>query len=433
MLLVIVLLAVSQATAQTFDPIAYGELTAGEVSPFQEQVTYRMAASAGDVIYMAARPSNPESDLFLTVRLFNQEQTLLAEATDWFGMSLLLPVEIETAGEYIISVGRRADSEDYGQFELLLNTVTLTPASDEIRDTFDNALDFDFYTVAAQAGDLHSFLLSAPQGIIGLVDPTGEFAFVDGVYDDPGTLLYQMTMDGVYQVVVQSVTPGPTPYTLYVPAHDPPRITPGETLDGEIRPGDLQIVAFESAAGKAWDITTTFVPGNASTMYVFYLNDRPYWDTVVYSDFGSGPNGNPRISGFVAPEDGTYYIALVRDLIEAPEPVSLTLAASTLVSLVDGIEQTATLTTETGDLQYRYAGMQGDVIRVQLRQLSETGAPALTILSPDDEILTLASRAMRDMTVELILPVDGSYVFVIQDIAYDRATLDVAIQVDLVE
>ena len=115
----------------------------------------------------------------------------------------------------------------------------------------------------------------------------------------------------------------------------------------------------------------------------------------------------------VAPEDGTYYVALFYNNYDEQEEdydFTLNYSPSTLLSLAPGSRINDVANSETGDIQYGFMGQAGQLIRVTLDRTSPNeGGLGLNIYSSEDEVITYMGRESKHASFDIQLPLDGFY------------------------
>lgn len=434
-LLALLLLIVYPAAAQDDSGLQPGVPVSGEITPLTDRINYTFDGQAGQTVYVTAIGDDPQ--LALQVGLFDSDQSVLAESLDFGPTALLGPYTLPETATYFVSVARPDYSDMLGAFQVMVDVAEVTPAADSL--DFDQALpnQINFFSLSATEGDILRLGLRGPMLQFALIPPSGENAIYDGIYDDLGLVAFQAPQTGMYQLFVQSFAPDVDTLSLRLSLLEPPTLTTDAPVSGTVTPDEPALVAFESQAGKTWRIDATVAEGTgAGYLEILRLEGRPYWDTVLATDATSGPNGNPRIMAFTAPEDGTYY-ALVYYNLDDPNrpdaPYTVTLTASSLVNLVPDIETTGTITPETGRAVYNYAGKAGQVLRITISRTTETGSLVLEVRSPNDEVINFLGRGVASATFEVTLPVDGSYSFVIDDRDYNRVELGFSILLELIQ
>ena len=182
------------------------------------------------------------------------------------------------------------------------------------------------------------------------------------------------------------------------------------------------VVTFETPAGKMWDINVVLPPNGSPFLSVYQFEGREYWEAEIASDWGTGPNGQPRIRPFIPEADGIYYIAVWFDHWETENEAydfELTVSPSTLLSIPNNSPIVGEISNETGIAQYAYQGTAGDSIRVTFSKLSDDGTLSLSIYSTEDEVITFTGRSANSSRFDIDLPLDGFYEFVIQNASYE--------------
>ena len=256
--------------------------------------------------------------------------------------------------------------------------------------------------------------------------PEGEIVISDGMYNDPQVPLYQFPMTGTYTITLMTGEPGGTDIGFWIFKREPIPVTTNESTIVEIEEGLPTVFAFDTPAGKMWDINAT-LPQNGDRFLAIYQFDgeRAPWEAQIDRDEGNGPDGQPRIRPFIPTDDGTYYLALWYDDYSTEYEVyeaELIVSPSTLLSIAKGSPITGEINSETGAAQYAYTAKAGDEILVTFTKLSDEGELSLSIYSSEDEVITFMGRNATRSTFSIELPLDGFYEFVIRNASYDESS-----------
>lgn len=424
---VMCLLVVSTTSAQG-EPdefIAYDESRMGEFTNDDPTFTVGFEGAVGDVIYITAL------DQFVPV-----EFTLLSPNGGQLAQSdntLIRNIELGSDGLYIIEFARPNWSEAEGEFIAHLGiyeTESLNIEDDgwtlSYEGEFSDVGALQQFEVAFEEGELVSMILYSTNGAITMQSSTGEFILFEGIYDDPQIPLYRFSTTDTYTLTIQTSEPGDTEFGFYLFKRDSIALAVNEPIVAELDEGLPSVFTFESPAGKMWDINA-ILPQNGERFIALYQFDgRDYWAAQLEVDWGSGPDGQPRIQPFIPSDDGIYHIAVWYDDWETEDAVynvELVVSPSTLLSIPNDSPITGEIRNETGSALYGYRGKAGDVIRITYRRLSDDGDLFLAIYSVEDEVISFTGRNARSGSFEVELPLDGFYEFTIQNVSYDEMSV----------
>jgi hypothetical protein len=424
----ICLLAVSITSAQA-EPdqfLAYGESRIGEFTNDDTTFTMAFDGAVGDVIYVTAA-----LDQFVPVdfTLFSPSGGQLAQSNN----TLIRNMELGADGLYTIEFVRPEWSEEEGEFTVHLGRYESESLNVEddgwtlfYEGNLSDAGALQQFEVDFEEGELASMILYAANSLIVIQSSDGEFLLFEGGYDDPSMPLYRFPTTDTYTITIQTEEPSGTDFGFYLFKRDPIVVTVNDPIIGELDEGLPSVFTFESPAGKMWDINAA-LPQNGERFIALYDFDRgEYWEAQIEVDWGSGPDGQPRIRPFIPTEDGIYHIALWYDDWETEDAVyeyELIVSPSTLLSIPNDSPLTGDVSNETGAAQYAYRGNAGDMIRVTFSKLAEDGALSLSIYSDEDEVITFTGRNATHSTFEVELPLDGFYQFVISNVSYDEMSI----------
>jgi len=409
--------------AQEGSTISYGESFVGEFTEETSVVTVSFEGSPGDVIYVSAL----NNFVPVEITLFSPSGGQLAFVDDAY----LENIELGSDGQYSIEFIRPEWSEDVGEFvaHVGLYTVERLPIEDDNTLAYEGFLEdaaaVQVLEVDMNADDIATVNVFGANMSLSIDTPSGENLIFEGVYDDPDVPLFQFPETGTYRISLLTAEPGGTEVSLFLYRHNKVDVTTGEAMTGQLEE-DLPVVfAFDTVAGKMWDLNAILPEDGDRFLAIYRFDGRPYWQTQIYSDVGSGPNGQPRIRPFIPQSDGTYYIALWYDNWDTDYELyeyRLEVIPSTVLSLPNGSPLTGDITEQTGSVKYAYTGKAGDRLRVTFRNTGDEGAMSLTILSSEDEVLTFTGRDADVSQFGITLPLDGTYEFIISNLAYDTAT-----------
>ena len=162
-------------------------------------------------------------------------------------------------------------------------------------------------------------------------------------------------------------------------------------------------------------------------MGLFAFEGRTNSDSLLTYDTGSGPDGNPQITPFIAPADGTYYVVLIWRGYRAEDvdgPYTLTLRPESLRQITpDGVPFEGHVTGTAGTERYLYRGTAGETLTLTLLKTGGEGQMSIRIVGPDDEALVFQGRAVTRLVADLQLPTEGLYQIAVSNIGYDSASI----------
>lgn len=325
--------------------LRYGDSVINNISHMSPQVYYSFQAKQGDIIDVAMQRNSGNLDPYLQV--VNSQANVIAESDDMGGSGSLdagvKGLVIDETGTYIIvatrygeaagtSTGRyiltvtEADNSGLGNaFETAVALTVNDTAEGEITDAYIQK----YYTFEAKQDDLigvqmtrisgsvDAFLAIADQNLQELVSDDdgggGQNAKIDnfripadGKYYIIATRLDQQTgtTTGKYKLAFQSLG-----NAFDGVAQGTQRISYGTTITGRIDEITPEILfVFFGTKGDA--ITISLNRGDGDLDPTLYLLDSN--QTVIKQDDDSGGGQNARMTRFVLPESGAYYIKAAR-------------------------------------------------------------------------------------------------------------------------
>lgn len=406
--------------AQTGTAATYGtpvDLTIQSDLP--QLITFE--GKANEIIYVSQYSETVDIPLVL----YGPDGAQLASSGD-FQQQIIPPVTLPADGTYTVSVQRPDYDDTTGTTQILVDTTPLQEISNEsVSGQFTlpgqmvwvqvQAIDQQLYRMQATCDNCSLFEILPSQDIVGITYTQANPVTVLDLWKETGKALI-----GSYSAVAGS-------YTLGVTSIYPSDLTPGIARDGTLTNGAYEVFSFTSAAGKAWRLDATLSNQGDRIMRLFQFQDQPSWNTQVQADTGSGPEGNPQITPFIAPLNATYYVVLewraYREDAE-PSPYTITLRPETLRQLTpDGVAYSGSITGTDGTERYLYRGTAGETLTLTLARTEGEGQPALRIVGPDDEALVFSGRAVTRLVADLTLPSDGLYQFAISNISNDPASV----------
>ncbi len=438
LLLTLLYLSLSIATAQAIIPIAYGQPATAVLDSGNRQSTasFTFSGTAGETIYATA--SSVEQNFEIEARLFNGFGVLLAEGDVFAQWTRTLVFELPEDGSYSIAVTTPDWEANSGAIELYLNMLESQAMEfgTVVEGTFENRGEMIQLIFTGEKGELFAYeTFGATLGVF-LFAPSGELFTQESFYDSPRDPLNRLPENGDYTLILQTLNPDPTDYAIVLHQPEPIPIVIGETFSGTFLESDGALFSFEGVSGKPVEINAELPPGG-NTMTLISLDVENDWERRLFVDGGSGPNGNPRIQNFDVPLDGTYYLALsIDDFAPGNAEINYTISVmpDTILSIAPGVEIMGSASVDTGDVVYSYIGTGGQELRVTITQSSEVGGIFLGIFGEVDEVLNFGSRNVDTATFDIEIPFDGNYAFVIRNIDYDpNNTLEYSLLVEVVE
>lgn len=421
------------AAAQDIQTLTYGTAVSGTLTSDVSGLSYNFAGKSGDSIYISMYA--PNRDLVTQVQLLGPGAKLLGRETDnGLAGTLLGPFTLPDNGTYTIIATRPDDS--IGDYRLLVDRATISEFSlgQEVSGTLPLG-GFNFYSFSGKAQDLVRYNLTGSNMGIVFIPPGDGTPMYDGMYDNPSSMFNILPTTGTYLVTVQTLNPDGVDYTLRIAPVELHPIKPGEPLTGKIGEIDPIVFSFESAARKIWALNATVTGGENGTRLAIYNGNTPTY--AIAGDGTSGPGGFPRVDPFIAPETATYYVALTFDNNQEGDATSdyqITLNASTLLSLAPGKAIEGKVTADTGSAVYVYNGKQDEHIRITITRTGDTGTAELGVRLPDQNIMYLTNYgAVRSASFELVLPLDGLYLFEIRNSDSQSPELDFSILLEQVK
>lgn len=427
--LIILFWASGTIFAQGPEALRIGEISQISISDGEAQVSMTYEGQAEARISLSAFSMPGEDLIGGTLRLFGPDGSLLSSAyTESYGSALII-TSLPQTGRYTIAFERESWETRSGRVNILLGAVT---ATQELGLQDLEEVEFEYpgrvfeYSFEGQASQVLRYGALCNTCALLLYGPDGVLWLADGYYESPGQRIALMpALSGTYRLILHAgLQAGPA--TLSFDAQEPPLIQPGEPMTGELLSGGSVVVAFESTAGKTWQLDAELSEG-FSAMTLLLLEGREPWNTVLDGDNGSGPGGAPRISNFTAPVNGTYYVHLLYESYISSNSVAtyaLSLRPSSQLQLAPGVPVTSSVSVESGSQTYIFEGLAGQRVRLTIERQSETGGLGLLVSSAEDELINMVGRSADRNVVDLLLPLDGSYRVTVSNVDYLPSTLD---------
>lgn len=432
LLMIVLLLGFAVPTAQAQEALTYGQVVSGEITAEQPLLEYTLDGVEGDTIYIFMHV--PNGDLVPRIRLTALGGVLVGEAASNNALGALLgPFALEGTATYTIEVTRPDWAADTtGSFSLVVdqvNPIKLEPGV-PYSGSLPNADTLAFFSYTGAADDIIRYRTAGSNLGVGVVLPDGTPAFYDGVYDNPNSLFNILPQNGEYTVYIQTSNSGSTDYTVTISPLAVFPLAEGAPVTGASAESDPVVFSFQSDMGKLVAINATVPDADSRSLAIFPASE-PCCDLI--RDYGSGPNGNPRIDPFIVPESGTYYVVLWYDLYSeenATLDYEVTLGASTLISLSRGVDFSDTVTPESGVKTYSYDADSGETMRLTLTQTSGEGWPSIRVTGPEGQIAYFEGSSVRSLTVEVVFPAAGLYRFEIGNVNYEPTAVEYTLRVE---
>lgn len=393
-------------------------------------MNFSFEGKAGERVYFAV--TTPNQGLILELRLFGPSGVFVGEDSDEF-LTQVGPFSLPEDGTYTASLFNR---EGTGEAYILVDHLLSTPieAGNPIEGRLAQPGQMQAFTFEAEEKAILSYFLSALSAGISFIAPDGTAVIENGFYDDPGDRLTTLAAAGTYTLLIQTLALEGSDYTLNLRMIDPIPLASDETLSGAARESAPPVFQFESRAGKTWQLNTLISEeGGGKDLYIFEVDHFQTWEKIMAVDYGSGPNGNPRLEPFVAPVDGIYYVVLNFDNFDNDDDeftYEISLAPSSIRFLSPGTSISGSTGQESGVMVQLYQGKAGERLQISLRRDSDVGSLSMGVYSPEDEVAILGGRNVINAVFEVELPVDGVYRFEVRNADYAPTTLDFTILVE---
>jgi hypothetical protein len=433
-LIIIILLSVALPVAQAQEAthLNYGQVASGEVTAEQPALEYTFDGTEGDSIYIYLHSLN--ESLVPYIRLTAVGGVVIGEADANNDLGALLgPYTLEGTTTYTIEATHAEWAADTtGPFTLVVDRVNPTKLEPGVAysGSLPNANSLAFFSYTGAADDAVRYQAAGSNMGIGGFLPDGTRAFYDGIYDNPSNQFSILPQDGDYTLYVQTANDSGVDYSLTVSQLEVLPLAEGTPVTGTNDETNPVILTFESDAGKLLALNATVDGADSRTLAIFPASD-PCCDLM--RDYGSGPNGNPRIDPFIVPESGTYYVVLWYDLYSeenATLDYEVTLGASTLISLSSGAEISDTITPESGVKTYSYDASLGETMNLTLTKTGGQGWPSVRVTGPEGQVLYFESSSIASVSFEVVFPAAGLYRFEIGNVYYEPTAVEYTLSVE---
>lgn len=448
-----VLPAQAGAPSQSGGQITFGQEVRGSIDDEQFRVLYTFSGEQGQVVSLSMRRESGDLDPYLI--LMTGPGVVVSVSDDGEGRDAVISSQnLPSTGDYVIVATRFGHEHGTtgGEFTLRLdilgssttivgNTLRYgAPVIGQITDDNWEAI----YLLPARRGDVVNIQMRRTSGdldaLIDLFDPTGQALFSGD--DDPtaygsldaGIISYMIPLDGIYFIratrygydvgtsegtFILTITQTP-PEALGTRPLTARYIAYGDvysgTIDGEIF---TRFYRFEAQRGDVVSVTVERQTGNiAPQISILVAEDlRPLSSTTA-----TAGQTEARLFNVSIPETGDYLIAVSRfrgaeGTSEGTFELSFSGRAGTLGS--DALEITYGLTVN-GELNnekffetYRFAGQEGDRVRITMRRLEGNLDALLTLLDDTGKQLVAdddsVGNGTKDAIIRFQLPADAIY------------------------
>lgn len=427
--------ALALPSTQEAEKLAYGQNISGILSADTRERTYTFSGSAGDTIYISMYAPMPT-----LVRLTGANGTLLAESegNSVIG-SLIGPYTLRGDGIYTITATQPQWAEaSGGEFGLVVDrAASIDPLqlNAESGAALPGPGTAHFFSFEGTADDLISYWLAGSQMALQIISPNGENIAYNGIEDFLQGGLVKLRENGTYTLIVQTLAPEAVDFQMGITTVEPAVLAPGTPISADLSESAPAVFQFESAQGKMWQLSATVADASYATSLEIYSGSDPSYS--IAGDGASGPGGFPRVEPFIAPEDGVYYVVLSFDdytTEDATRAYTITLAPSTLLSLVPGTAIEGTVSPDQGTAIYAYTGAADEHIRVTVSRQGSAGFIGLGMRTTEEQFLYVTNYGnLRSFSFEYVLPRDGIYLFEISNQDYEPSEIPFSILIEKVE
>jgi len=337
-------------------------------------------------------------------------------------------ITASATGVHRFSLTRPDWVESSGYVTLQISAITVQFVSnDDISISLPTEGRVTVFDFEAQAGDDYLWFFEGENLRYQIINPDGTELMGDGTYDNPGQFMQPIIQTGTHRAIVQTLAPDGTEVTASIRNINAMPITSGETIEGTSPVGDAVYFTFDSAMGKLWQLDAV-LPDNGSRRLQLLTPDEAvnWWERQMIYDDGSGANGQPRIAQFEAYRDGDIIAVLTFDPWDESVTefaYSLTLTPDSRLNLAPDNTFSGEISPETGSVNYEFTGKAGDIVEIDIQRTSDVGALAISIFSPEDEIVNFNSRDVIRELVQIQLPVDGTYLVFMNNFDYEPTTM----------
>lgn len=415
-----------------------GELGALQtVTVTDKDFAFRFAfdLEAGDTIYASAY--DPTRQMALEISLIEPNGVMLAQAYPNAIGTVLPPFTVASGGTYTVEIVRPDwASQQTGTFDLIVDRVAFTAVKPDGvytgRILYAGAAAFFTYT--GKRNELFRFAASGDSLAFYMLAQDGNTFVNTDIQDELLGALNILPEDGTFVAFLQTADPEGSDYTLQLKPITPITVEAGQGVyTGTYTESTTPILKLAALAEQPWRITSQELQDVSSYLEIYSLADPTF---PLATDYGSGPNGIPRIDPFIAPADGDYLIVLYVDDGQPGERelnYEITLETGELRTLEVGTAVNSSVTADDNLANYFYIGLTGDALRVTIERTSEEGQPSLRVVSEFDEVISFYTRSGSKAVFEIILPVDGLYRFEVRDASYSASKMDFSLLIEASE
>jgi hypothetical protein len=375
----------------------------------------------GETVYVSQFSETTDIPLFL----YGPDGAQLSESFD-FQQYVIPPVQLPTDGTYTVSVQRPDYDDTTGTTQIIIDTITVTELSETpTTGSFSQPGEMRWFNAQATAGGLYRMTALCENCSFFEILPNQDVVGATYTQQNPLLILSQWQADGT--VLFGSYTTTASDYSFALIPVTPIPLTQGTPTEGVITSSAFETFSFTSAEAKAWRLDAAMSNQGDRLMGLFQFEGRPSWDALLLTDTGSGPEGNPQITPFIAPMSTTYYVVIqwqsYREEVNE-SPYSVTLRPESLRQLTpDGVAFDGEVAGTEGTQRYLYRGTAGELLTLTLTKTGGEGQPSIRIVGPEDEAVVFFGRAATRLEVDLQLPSDGLYQIAISNIGYDPVSI----------
>lgn len=388
----------------------------------------------GDTIYASAY--DPSRQMGLEINLIEPNGVTLTQAYPNAIGTVLPPFTVASGGTYTIEIFRPEWAQQTGTFDLIVDRVAFTAVKPDgiYTGQIPQAGGAAFFTYTGKRNELFRFAATGEALAFYMLRQDGSSFVNTDLQDELLGTLNILPEDGTFVAFLQTADPDGSDYTLQLKPITPITVEEGQNVyTGTYTESTTPILKLTATAGQPWRITSAEFEDISTSMEIYSLADPTY---PIASDYGSGPNGTPRIDPFIAPADGEYLIVLYADDGQPGERelnYEIALETSELRTLELGTAVTGSVTLEDNLTNYFYTGVTGEALRVTIEKTSGDGQPSLRVVSEQDEVISFYTRSGTKAVFDITLPLDGLYRFEVRDASYIATQMDYSLLIEAVE
>jgi hypothetical protein len=457
-LLILVCICLFPALAQESDEdtpedrIVYGEVVSGQINNTTTYQTYTFEAMRCDFLRIRVRTTNGNLDVILSV--FDEDNTLVFSRDDSSGSTDVdfEPLSIPTSGVYTIVVGRfgyRLGTTS-GSYELLVERIGNGSASgcairygDTVTNTLNDVTPEAWYRFSAERGDMVNLHMRATGGnldpVLTVVDGGG-FALQtnddasEGVIDAAITALL-IPADGSYFVRASRYgnTHGNFVLTLQEAANsgmgNSPLaaipLRPNSTIEGTLSAENpAQYYRFEARQNEVISVNMQRLSNNLDSLLLITDIDG----NELFEDDDGGEGQNSRITEFLIPADGTYFLVATRfereegrttgryQLRFESEGNAFAEVPPNVLRLTSPITVSGSIDDVTPEVRYAFGGIEDERVTIAVNRTSGDLDPMLRLLDGEETPILTDNNSGRNQNALINgyrLPATGVYYIVV--------------------